>query len=96
MKITRDELPNVLATGRYRTWLVSGDEPLLVGECADAIRKHARGTGCTDREVYFVERNFDWNVLRQSAASLSLFGARRLIEVRLPSGKPGVDGAQVL
>ncbi|NJO12919.1 MAG: hypothetical protein HC872_05000 [Gammaproteobacteria bacterium] len=68
---------------------------MLVAEAADAIRQAARAAGYADRQVFFSERGFDWNHLRAESASLSLFAERRVLEVRLPTGKPG-DGAQVL
>jgi DNA polymerase-3 subunit delta len=77
-------------------YLISGDEPLQVGEASDALRARARELGYTERVVHFVERGFDWDQLRGSAGALSLFGDRRLIELRLPTGKPGVAGATTL
>ena len=76
-------------------YLVSGDEPLLVGEAADAIRGAARQAGYADRSVFFVDRSFSWDDLRQASQSLSLFAERRLFELRMPSGKPD-KGAQQL
>jgi len=74
---------------------VSGDEPLLVGEAADAIRAAARAAGYADRKVFFIERGFSWDELRHESQSLSLFAERRLFELRMPSGKPD-KGAQQL
>jgi DNA polymerase-3 subunit delta len=76
-------------------YLVSGDEPLLVGEAADAIRAAARAAGYADRKVFFIERGFSWDELRHESQSLSLFAERRLFELRMPSGKPD-KGAQQL
>src|SRR3984885_7197993 len=76
-------------------YLVSGDEPLLVGEAADAIRAAARAAGHAERAVFFIDRSFDWDELRHSSQSLSLFAERRLFELRMPSGKPD-KGAQQL
>jgi DNA polymerase-3 subunit delta len=76
-------------------YLVSGDEPLLVGEAADAIRAAARRAGFADREVYFIDRSFSWDELRLASNSLSLFSAKRLFELRMPTGKPD-KGAAVL
>jgi DNA polymerase-3 subunit delta len=76
-------------------YLVSGDEPLLVGEAADAIRAAVRAAGYADRTVFFIDRNFIWDELRQASQSLSLFAERRLFELRMPSGKPE-KGAQQL
>lgn len=74
---------------------MSGDEPLLVGEAADAIRAAARAAGYADRKVFFIERGFSWDELRHESQSLSLFAERRLFELRMPSGKPD-KGAQQL
>lgn len=77
-------------------YLVSGDEPLQVGEAVDALRARARELGYTERSVHFVERGFDWDALRGTAGAMSLFGDRRLIEIRMPGGKPGTQGAAAL
>jgi DNA polymerase III subunit delta len=76
-------------------YLVSGDEPLLVGETAGAIRAAARAAGFVDREVYFIDRSFSWDELRLASNSLSLFADKRLFELRMPTGKPD-KGAAVL
>jgi DNA polymerase-3 subunit delta len=88
-------LSGALERGLKRVYLVSGDEPLTVGECADAIRAAARAAGYADRTVFFIERGFSWDELRHSTQALSLFADRRLFELRMPSGKPD-KGAQVL
>lgn len=95
MKLSIDTLAGHLARDLRGAYLVSGDEPLLAGEAADAIRRRARELQYTERQVFFVERGFDWNTLRGESQSLSLFAERRILEVRLPTGKPG-DGAEVL
>ncbi|HKW37422.1 MAG TPA: DNA polymerase III subunit delta [Burkholderiales bacterium] len=77
-------------------YAIHGDEPLLSMEAADAIRARARAGGFAERSVLLAERGFDWGHLAASAASPSLFGDRRLIELRLPSGKPGTDGSQAI
>jgi DNA polymerase-3 subunit delta len=77
-------------------YAIHGDEPLLSLEAADAIRAKARAKGFTERVVLLAERNFDWSELAASGASMSLFGERKLIELRVPSGKPGADGAQAI
>ena len=77
-------------------YLISGDEPLLAAEAADAVRARARGAGFTEREVHFIERAADWDELRASAANLSLFGARRVVEIRLASARPGTAGNAAL
>ena len=96
MKLTADSLATHLRERLLPAYLISGDEPLLAGEAADAVRARARAAGFTEREVHFVERAGDWDEVRGSAASLSLFGARRVLEIRLASGKPGVAGNAAL
>jgi DNA polymerase-3 subunit delta len=95
MRLNAAELPASLARALAPMYLVSGDEPLLVGEAADAIRAAVRAAGYADRTVFFIERNFVWDELRQASQSLSLFAERRLFELRMPSGKPE-KGAQQL
>ncbi|MDY0021874.1 DNA polymerase III subunit delta [Arenimonas caeni] len=77
-------------------YLVAGSEPLLVQEAADALRARAREEGYGEREVFDVDTDFDWNRLSQGMASMSLFASRRLFELRMPSGKPGKEGAEAL
>ena len=96
MKLTSDSLATQLPQRLLPAYLVSGDEPLLAGEAADAIRARARTAGFTEREVHFIERAGDWEDVRGSAANLSLFGARRVLEIRIAGGKPGVAGNAAL
>jgi DNA polymerase-3 subunit delta len=77
-------------------YVVHGDEPLLAMEAGDAIRSAARKAGCEEREVLIVEKGFDWDQFRAANANLGLFGSRKLVDLRIPSGKPGIDGAKVL
>lgn len=91
---------NQLAAHLERTlapfYMVHGDEPLLAMEAGDAIRAAARKAGCDEREVLVVEKGFDWDQFRATNANLGLFGSRKLVDLRIPSGKPGVDGAKAL
>jgi DNA polymerase-3 subunit delta len=96
LKLTFDSLHSHLAGEPARAYLVSGDEGLLVGEAADAIRARVKRAGFDEREVHFIERVADWEAVRASSNNLSLFAARKLIELRLPSGKPGVGGANAI
>jgi DNA polymerase-3 subunit delta len=96
LKLTPDSLGTHLAQALLPAYLVSGDEPLLAGEAADAVRARARAAGFTEREVHFIERAADWNDVRASCASLSLFGARRVVEIRLSTARPGVAGNEAL
>ena len=96
MKLTSDSLATHLGERLLPAYLVSGDEPLLAAEAADAVRARARGAGFTQREVHFIERAADWDEVRASAANLSLFAARRVMEIRLASGRPGTAGNAAL
>ncbi|WHZ18926.1 MAG: DNA polymerase III delta subunit [Rhodanobacteraceae bacterium] len=77
-------------------YLLAGEEPLQLQEAGDALRARARALGFGEREVLDVEAHFDWDRLARSGASLSLFASRRLIELRLPTGKPDRDGAAAI
>jgi DNA polymerase-3 subunit delta len=96
LKLSLETLRAHLAGEPARAYLVSGDEALLVGEAADAIRARVKRAGFDEREVHFIERVADWDAVRASSNNLSLFGSRKLIELRLPSGKPGVGGANAI
>jgi DNA polymerase-3 subunit delta len=97
MRLDPEKLAGDLRRRLHPVYLVSGDEPLLVQECADLVRQQARRQGCTDREVIDAGvSGFDWQALVHSAASMSLFAERRLIELRLPDGKPGTEGSRAL
>jgi DNA polymerase-3 subunit delta len=96
MRISTDRLAGTLEKKLPPAWLVIGDQPLLVGEAADAIRMRARVEGYAGRELFFVERSFDWSSLLAATQSLSLFSERRIIELKMPSPRPGQDGGTVL
>jgi DNA polymerase-3 subunit delta len=96
LKLTSDSLATHLAQRLLPAYLISGDEPLLSGEAADAVRARARAAGFSEREVHFIERVTDWDEVRASAVNLSLFGARRLVEIRLASARPGAAGNAAL
>lgn len=89
-------LAQATAASLRPVYLIYGDEPLLVDECGNALRARARELGYIERSVYTVESGFDWNDLYAATRSLSLFAERRLLELRLPSGKPGDAGAKML
>jgi DNA polymerase-3 subunit delta len=100
MDVKPDRLAAHLAAGPLRpAWLIAGPEPLVVLEAADAVRATARAQGIADREVFEAEGNQrepDWNALESSFRAPSLFASRRLVELRLPTGKPGTEGARVI
>ncbi len=96
MKLLGEDLARHLASGLKPLYAIHGDALLLSIEAADAIRAAARAAGYSEREVLTVEQGFKWSELRNSAQSMSLFSARKLVELRIPSGKPGVEGAQTM
>ncbi|MFZ2540563.1 MAG: DNA polymerase III subunit delta [Gallionella sp.] len=96
MPISSEELPRHLASGLKPLYVVFGDALLLAIEAADSIRTVARAAGYTERETFIAEQHFKWAELRNCAQSLSLFSSRKIIELRIPSGKPGVEGGQAL
>lgn len=96
MKLGPDRLPSQLKSPLPAVVLIAGDEPLQREESADAVRAAARTQGYTDREVFVAERGFDWDAVLSAGASLSLFASRRILELRIPSAKPGTKGAEML
>ena len=96
MRLSTEQLPQQLARGLAPLYTVYGDEPLLALEAADRIRARARADGYSEREVLSAEPHFDWSQLRMSAQSQSLFASRRVLELRIPGGKPGGAGGQAL
>lgn len=77
-------------------YIFSGDEPLLMMEAIDALRALARTGGFTEREVLVQDRYFDWAALINAGQTMSLFGDKRFVELRIPTGKPGREGAESL
>jgi DNA polymerase-3 subunit delta len=96
VKISGDNLAGALSRQLARIYLVSGDEPLLVSEAADAIRAKARSEGFTERNLNVAERSFDWQALRAGSRALSLFAERKIIEIRMTNPTPGDEGADVI
>lgn len=96
MKISTEQLPQQLTRGLAPLYTVFGDEPLLALEATDRIRLKARDDGYSEREVLTAEQHFDWSQLRMSGQSQSLFASHRILELRIPSGKPGNEGSQAL
>ncbi len=96
MKQRPDQLAAHLRKTLLPLYLVYGEEPLQAQEAADAIRAAARTQGYSERECLTVETGFDWETLRQRAASRSLFANRRLLDLRLGNAKPGDAGTKVL
>ena len=85
-----------LKQGLASVYFITGDEPLQRGEAVDEIRKKARSAGFLNRQILHVEARFDWNQLRSSVLSQSLFAEKNLIELNIPTAKPGRDGSAAI
>jgi DNA polymerase-3 subunit delta len=96
MQLRIDALDAHLAKTLAPLYVITSDEHLLALESADKIRRAARAQGYSEREVLSAERSFKWGELLAASQSQSLFGERKLIELRIPGGKPGKDGGQAL
>lgn len=96
MTLRPDDLPAHLARKLEPLYVVHGDEPLLALEAGDAIRAAARAAGIVERELCVVEPGFRWDAFVGANANASLFGDRKLVDVRIASGKPGIEGAKSL
>ena len=97
MQVTLAQLPIQLQRGLRSLYTLHGDEALLLQEAADAIRATARAQGYTERSVHTVAgAHFDWSEVLAAGGSLSLFADKQLLEIRIPSGKPGKEGSPAL
>ena len=96
MKISANQLSTYLGKSLSPCYLVAGDELLLVQEALDAIREHARAAGFTSRDLYVATQGFDWRDITAAGGNLSLFAEKRIVELRLPTGKPGREGSAVI
>ncbi|MDR2507772.1 MAG: DNA polymerase III subunit delta [Candidatus Accumulibacter sp.] len=96
MRLRGDQLASHLEHKLRPLYAVYGDDPLLVIEACDAIRASARRQGFDEREILTVLPDFNWSALIHAAANLSLFGGRKLIDLRVPTGKPGREGGEAI
>jgi DNA polymerase-3 subunit delta len=96
VELRAEQLPAQLARSLAAVYTIHGEEPLLALEAADAVRAAARAQGYAEREVFEPGRGFDWAQLRHAGASRSLFGDKKLVELRLASGKVGGPAAEAL
>jgi DNA polymerase-3 subunit delta len=96
MNARPDQLQAIVTKNVFPVYMVSGDEPLQQMESLDVIRAYLKEKDYSEREVLDVDAQFDWQQLMDEAASMSLFATRRIVELRLPSAKPGRQGSQIL
>jgi DNA polymerase III subunit delta len=97
MQLSAGQLPAHLQKGIKPLYTLHGDEPLLIQEAADAIRAAARAAGFSERSSHTVAgAHFDWSEVLAAGGSLSLFADKQIVEIRIPSGKPGKDGSTAI
>ena len=96
MQIRAEQLADQLRGSLLPVYLVHGDDPLLTMEACQGVRDAAHTQGFSEREVFTVDKSFDWQALTGASQSMSLFAEKRLLEIRLPTGKPGTTGSEVL
>src|SRR6478736_3676450 len=93
-KLRPEQLSAALNKGLAPIYIATGEEPLLIQETCDAIRAAARKAGFIERDLYHCDNHFDWSQVLASANSMSLFADKKIIELRIPSGKPGDKGGK--
>jgi DNA polymerase-3 subunit delta len=96
VKLTADKINQQLSKGLSPIYFISGEDPLLAGEVADAIRAEARRQGYDERESHSADAKFDWVSLRAGLDNLSLFASRKIVEIRITTGKPGREGGAAI
>lgn len=95
-RIEQNQLKQQLINKLLPLYVLVGDEPLAQSECLDALRQAARKAGADERSSFIVERNFNWQQIKQFSEVLSLFSSFRILEIHIPNGKPGVEGSKAL
>lgn len=95
-RLTPETISSALKKQLAPVYLITGDEPLLVQESCDAIRAQAKKQGFSEREIYHAEGSFNWDNLLHSANSLSLFSDKKILELRIPNGKPSDSGSALI
>lgn len=96
MQLVQAQLQQHLNKTLSPIYVLMGDEPLGQSECLDAIRQAARKDGAEERTNFIIERNFNWQSIQQFGQALSLFASKRMLEISIPNGKPGVEGGKAL
>lgn len=96
MRVPPEQLASHLQKTMAPLYVLFGDEILLMTEAMDLILSRAQQLAYTEREIYTVEQHFNWLSLRNASNNLSLFGSRKIIDIRIPSGKPGKEGSSMI
>ena len=96
MQLRSGDLDAQLKKSLLPAYVIHGDEPLVAMEAADAVRAAARRAGFSEREVLEPGRGFDWSEFTHATGSLSLFASKKIVELRIPNGKPGPQGGEAI
>ncbi|MFT7228605.1 MAG: DNA polymerase-3 subunit delta [Methylophilaceae bacterium] len=96
MQLAQAQLQQHLNKTLSPIYVLMGNEPLGKSESLDAIRQAARKDGAEERTNFIIERNFNWQSIQQFGQALSLFASKRILEISIPNGKPGVEGGKAL
>ena len=96
MELKVPQLASHLESSLSPVYLISGDEPLQIEETSNLIRQKARDSGFVERQVFHADRSFDWSQIIEQSSNMSLFGDKKIVELRLPTGKPGISGGKAL
>ena len=96
MRLRQEQLNDHLNNQLAPVYFISGDEPLQIMEAADAVRKAANHRGYTERDILTVDGQFDWSLLQSASNSLSLFTEKKILDLRMPTGKPGQQGSKAI
>lgn len=96
MDLNLQQLDNHLSKTLAPVYMVSGDEPLQIEECLASIRITAHEQGFSERQVLHADRSFDWSQLTEQSNNMSLFGDKKILELRIPTGKPGTSGSKAI
>jgi DNA polymerase-3 subunit delta len=96
MRIKPEQLAGALQKNLASVYLLSGDEPLQIGELSDAIRQAAKNAGFSERDIFSTDSGFDWSDISNAASSLSIFGDKKVLDLRVPNANFGTEGAKTL
>ncbi len=96
MRLKPEQLSQHLQKQSAPLYTIFGHEPLLIIEASDCIRSHARQQGYTEREIFTIDHRFNWVDLLSAGNNMSLFGDRKIMDIRIPSGKPGREGGKAI
>lgn len=96
MRLNANTLDNHLTRDLARVYLIASDEHLLVSEAHEKIRNKAKEQGFVERDLFEAGKDFDWNSIASASANLSLFASQRILDLRLPTGKPGREGGKFI